>query len=57
MQSKSVSVIHAFFAVDNYVTVHEADLLAPIFLRDDSSSSTPPISPAAKSHFLLYFMS
>ncbi|KJA23929.1 hypothetical protein HYPSUDRAFT_136984 [Hypholoma sublateritium FD-334 SS-4] len=43
--------------VDIYIIVREADVLAPILLRDDPSSSTPPISPAAKSHFLLYFIS
>ncbi|KIM41337.1 hypothetical protein M413DRAFT_146739 [Hebeloma cylindrosporum] len=33
-----------------------ATVFAPIFMRDDPHSLIPPISPKAKSKFLLYFM-
>ena len=57
MLSKLVSVRQITILFDIHVTVHEAAALAPILIRDDPSASTPPISPAAKSLFLLYFIS
>ena len=57
MLSKLVSVRQITILFDIHVPVHEAAALAPILIRDDPSASTPPISPAAKSLFLLYFIS
>jgi len=34
-----------------------ATIFAPVLLRDDPTSATPPISPLAKREFLLYFVS
>ncbi len=54
---KLVSVRQIPMPFDIHELVHEAAVLAPILIRDDPAASTPPISPAAKSQFLLYLIS